>query len=451
VFPYEHSPSSVDERYSSLSCLTTAFEQLRINTIEILGRPTQGSATINESLMMRCCRGSLEAKSGLADAAEVKSMSGWERPVENSIAAIKHGMNHHDGVEFDLRLAADGELVLFHDARLPDAVLQKHGLNRYVELNDSQSLTKMGIERFSELVATKEFTTPWQEQPKVACIELKMPHPSSGLGGGWRTGTALVSYMSSMLKKVDELIKPLDLAQNNSVIFSFHDRVRAAAHQADYTGRLATLKPHIRPWGSSWMQRWRAFPSFVSTSVPRLIGQQRAWGSPLVPVALDYLTPPTNMLPIGTTVGLSGKHLEKLTLKRAGFPVYVWPAPAEKETALLSAGLTCISDQTSPEMYTLPTGTARWPRPATQPLNQEAQLQLVGCDPEDHAATLREMDSEVSPWSELGDSERSDLLTAWRSRWSWGRELDDLLQEADDNSMPWEVSRIVGHRGSGRD
>ena len=42
----------------------------------------------------------------------------WVKPPENSIEAIRHGISHMDGVEFDLRLTMDNQLVLFHDNHL---------------------------------------------------------------------------------------------------------------------------------------------------------------------------------------------------------------------------------------------------------------------------------------------------------------------------------------------
>ena len=43
----------------------------------------------------------------------------WRKPKENSIAALEYGMEHADGVEMDLRLTAEGEVVIHHDPRTP--------------------------------------------------------------------------------------------------------------------------------------------------------------------------------------------------------------------------------------------------------------------------------------------------------------------------------------------
>ena len=39
----------------------------------------------------------------------------WRQPPENTVRALVEGITRFDGVEFDLRLSADEELVLHHD------------------------------------------------------------------------------------------------------------------------------------------------------------------------------------------------------------------------------------------------------------------------------------------------------------------------------------------------
>ncbi len=103
----------------------------------------------------------------------------------------------------------------------------------------------------------------------------------------------------------------------------------------------------------------------------------------MLPCALDYLVPPRNMLTLGRTVSLHGKGLQRLTDIRAGFPFYVWPSTPDCEPDLLNAGLTCLSDHSSPEFVTYPNGGARWPRPATQPLDADVTATLARADADD--------------------------------------------------------------------
>ncbi len=55
----------------------------------------------------------------------------WQQPPENSVAALEHGMLFSDGVEFDLKMSRDGDLVIFHDDLLPNG---KSKRERCIEL-----------------------------------------------------------------------------------------------------------------------------------------------------------------------------------------------------------------------------------------------------------------------------------------------------------------------------
>ena len=45
-------------------------------------------------------------------------LSDWEQPAENTLDSLAHGINSSDGIELDLRMTADGELVIHHDAKV---------------------------------------------------------------------------------------------------------------------------------------------------------------------------------------------------------------------------------------------------------------------------------------------------------------------------------------------
>ena len=56
----------------------------------------------------------------------------WEQPPENSLDALVHGMRFSDGVEFDLRLSANEELVVYHDSITADG--------RYTECEEASTM-----------------------------------------------------------------------------------------------------------------------------------------------------------------------------------------------------------------------------------------------------------------------------------------------------------------------
>ena len=365
----------------------------------------------------------------------------WEQPRENSLTSHLHGITHLDGVDLDLRLTTDDELMLHHD--------DSFARGCYVE-NYSASELKEYSDTFSALLAKSEFTEPWQHEGKCVCIELKSPHPSSGKGGGWFAGTKRVKHLAKMLELVHEAVAQFELPSTSVVFYSFDPRFLKAAKMVDFPYPRARLMPYLREWGPSRLKKAVAAPSFIANSLPRLMRKHQSWGAPMIPCASQYLHGPSRRLVTGTTVGLEGKELERLTRTRKGFPAFVWPVPTTIESRLLGAGLTAITDSTSPEIIDLPCGGARWARPATQPLNHDNSAQLSDLSGTSANEKIAEFTKDVPRWHELDDSGRRELLDGWRKRWQWGRSLDELCADSAPNSIPWEVPRMVGHRGAGR-
>ena len=117
---------------------------------------------------------------------------------------------------------------------------------------------------------------------------------------------------------------------------------------------------------------------------------------------------------------------------------------------MLDAGLTGITDYLSPEIVTLATGHARWTKPSTQPLTDEKRQELDNTPEIEHRDIISEYSKEITPWHELSDNERMNFVTNWSKKWSWERSMDAILKETSETNMPWEVSRIIGHRGTGK-
>ena len=85
-----------------------------------------------------------------------RAMEDWKQPRENSIEALQHGMQFGDGVEFDLRVDGDGELVIFHDEFAPG---ESPMLDRCVENLPTDYLKSVGIPTLSELLSKKNERT----------------------------------------------------------------------------------------------------------------------------------------------------------------------------------------------------------------------------------------------------------------------------------------------------
>ena len=177
---------------------------------------------------------------------------------------------------------------------------------------------------------------------------------------------------------------------------------------------------------------------------------QKLVGAPILPCGLEYVHGFTRHMTLGRTFGLTGYTGRRLNRLRKGYQLYVWPTPAEVESSLHELGLTGLTDDASPATVTHPGGGARWTRWASQPLDPERESLLRNADPVDHSALIEEAAREVTPWHELTEIERRGFLSLWRKRWNWDRDIDELAGDSSSNAMPWEVSRLLGHRGAGK-
>ena len=364
----------------------------------------------------------------------------WIRPRENTVEGLVYGMEQSDGVELDLRLTQDQRLILHHDS--------KTEFGEYPECLTIDELPDY-VEPMDDLLANKDFIRRWTEEGAFTCIEFKSPHPSSGKAGGWFNGKEKEQHMINMIQNLQELLEPIERSNSSTVIYSFDPKIITASKKIKTDLKFSRLRPNIRQWGNWTTQRIVATPSFLANSLPKLMDKQRQEGSPMLPCSLQYLKGIESNINIGWTVGLEGKKLERLTKYRRGYPVYVWPSKSDSERLLLDAGLTGLTDDLSPNSVTLDTGHARWTKPATQPLTDEIRKELDDTPKEEHFTKILELKKEVSPWYELSDNERIKFVDNWRKKWLWARERSTLLNETSKSSLPWEVSRIIGHRGTG--
>ena len=162
-----------------------------------------------------------------------------------------------------------------------------------------------------------------------------------------------------------------------------------------------------------------------------------------MPCAIEYLDGGLKNLPLGYTVGLENNHLKRAREYLAGFPVYVWPCSLENEFKLLDGGFTGLTDNPDPNLTWLPSGNVRWFRPSSLPTSVQYDL-LLSANEENHKDIVKQLKSEVTPWTELDRSGKVEILSQWRKKWSWEKSVDDLLASTSERSMPWESVRLIG-------
>ena len=97
----------------------------------------------------------------------------FQQPPENTHASLVQAMQSMDGVEFDLRLTADDQVVVHHDHNVSIPTEMLDDKPKIVEQWDLADLEKVGFCSFEKLMSDRDWLVPWQEHSKVACLEIK--------------------------------------------------------------------------------------------------------------------------------------------------------------------------------------------------------------------------------------------------------------------------------------
>jgi len=326
----------------------------------------------------------------------------WVQPPENTHASLVEAMNRLDGVEFDLRLTADNQLIVHHDhmVSIPDNLLE--GREKIVENWTLAELEEVGFCSFEKLMADKDWLVPWQEHSKAVCLEIKRSHP--------RIVSNSTERMAEIMRQATIMIDEVGIPETSAVFYAFHRPMAKVAKISQTTRPWSRLLPIVPKRGTHYSMRIMAAPEFFSYSFARLMKAQAKAGAPMMPCTSDYFDGYTRFAHFGLPVGLKGRALKRLNKIRGDFPVYVWPGHLHLERDLIDAGLSVLTDNANPEQI-LPDGSSRWLRPATMPLSKEQWVGLKkGIIPDD-----------VAPYHEL-----------------------------NDQPLPWGTTRMIGHRGCGK-
>ena len=332
---------------------------------------------------------------------QAKPMEFVQHP-ENTHASLVKAMQIMDGVEFDLRLTADDQLVVHHDHTVSIPKEKLDGRPKIVEEWNLGELEEIGFCSFEKLMADKEWLVPWQEHSKVACLEIKRCLPS--------IEKEPTKRMARIMELASEMVDDAGIHDEAAVFYAFHKPMKKVAKLSGSNRPWSRLLPVVPRTGSHNSKRIRALPQFVAYSFNRLMNEQKSSGAPMMPCAVDYFEGIKRYLHLGRPVGLKGRQLDRLRKILGDYPVYVWPGHPYMERDLLGAGLSILTDYPNPSMV-LPCGSSRWMRPATMPLSDEQWNDLSkGIAPED-----------VAPWHEISNEQ-----------------------------LGWKAVRMIGHRGCGK-
>lgn len=363
---------------------------------------------------------------------------------ENTLSSLKRAIQLTDGIEYDVRSTIDGELIIHHDRTLSVSENLKSELPNFVEKNTLSDLKELGFSSFRDVINDPTIIENLVENSKLMNIELKLPHPSSGVGSGWFNTKKNISHISSLLSKCGQILTDAEIPKNSVIFYGFFKHMNYAAKKIKFNWNVSSLFPNQLRFGSRWLNRIYASKEFSLRSLRSMIKLQKIRKSPILPCGLEYFISPYNRMRLDKKYGLKSKSLENLLTLREGFPIYIWPGLIEYEYRLYNAGISILTDDLDEEQVSLPEGIPRWTRPSTQPLDEEWRKKFTDANIENHKDIIKEATQNVSSWSELGDAERNIFVKYWSKKWNWGKNI-----EFSEKHLPWESVRIIGHRGCG--
>ena len=156
----------------------------------------------------------------------------WKQPVENSIEGLRYAIENLDGIEFDLRLTKDNELIIHHDRIVATTKENLEGKPIYAEDWTLDELMELGFASFDQLLDDKVIMKNWIEDAKVVCLEAKVPHiKSKVMGKPWKFKSH-DKYLGELLALMESKVDEAGVPNDNAVYYSFHSRMKKSADHA---------------------------------------------------------------------------------------------------------------------------------------------------------------------------------------------------------------------------
>lgn len=373
----------------------------------------------------------------------------WTQAPENTLPSLRHGITHTDGIELDVRLTCDNELVIHHDSTVSISKEKLDKRNKWVETWTLDELMEHGFCSLDNLLDDNEISKHWIEEGKMVCLEFKRPHLLSPNGRRLFGKNRQMETLSTAMTLAESKLNERGIPQQNSVFYSFFKGMKQIIERNQITRNWAELMPSIPTMGNRTMKRMYAYPQYFITPFSRLAKKHRTSGSSMIPCAMEYFSPIYSRALFGRMVGLEGRRRDYLSRCQMGMPTYVWPTKPNMEYKVLDAGLTALTDHLNPNLTWLPSEKARWVKPATLPLDEQQKELLENTSKDNHISIINQLKSEVPKWNECDKQRKTMLIKFWRKKWNWDIDINEVLAKSID-SPPWQSVRLIGHRGSGK-
>ena len=108
--------------------------------------------------------------------------SGWKAAPENTLESLRHGIEMFDGIEFDVRLTADNQLVVHHDRTVSIPLDELKGHPTWVEEWALDDLEALGFVSFRALL---DVCAPGMARRRKNGVRRNQKAPPKS-GHGWR-------------------------------------------------------------------------------------------------------------------------------------------------------------------------------------------------------------------------------------------------------------------------
>ena len=214
----------------------------------------------------------------------------WKPAPENTLESLRHAIQLHDGIEFDLRLTKDSEVIVHHDATVSVSKERLTAPTSWVEDYTLDELEAFGFCSFRTLLEDKVVSEEWRNGGKMGCVERKRPHPKSKVGGGFFGRKTHQQHVTSLIEAADELLNEAQIPSENTVFYAFHTGMKPSIEASSTSRPWAELLPYIPPFGNRQTKRLRALPQFLTHSFSRLVHRHRSAGASMIPAAIEYLS-----------------------------------------------------------------------------------------------------------------------------------------------------------------
>ena len=100
----------------------------------------------------------------------------WQQAPENTLESLRHAIQHNDGIEFDVRLTQDEELIIHHDSTISVPEHKMPHSFSWTENHTLEELTSLGFVSFREMLEDSAIHSEWANKGKMGCIAVSYTH-----------------------------------------------------------------------------------------------------------------------------------------------------------------------------------------------------------------------------------------------------------------------------------